>query len=255
MVAHENFPARLVVQGWLCGRGVGRDDPAGNHDDGRAVGTAAARPWRTSANTGAGTDATAESQRRRHRRRSQEHDGAARHHGAAARAERQRVGAEPRQLRRGARQSVPESARGPDAQERPEGHDAPTLVEAAPARDRRGVRSRSARPRPEERAEGDVDRQPHRERRRSADGRSSARSSSASVDNSSHPDDQRRHPDDARHAGRRDRAGAGDDDVRRPVRHAAGARHAPAGRRAASARAAVHRATRRCRPIRPRPSS
>ena len=53
----------------------------------------------------------AQSQRRGDRSGPQEHDGAARHQGAASRAERQRVGAQPRQLRRGAGQSVPEPAR------------------------------------------------------------------------------------------------------------------------------------------------
>ena len=99
---------------------------------------------------------TAESERRRDRRRSPEHDGAARDHRAAAGAERQRVGAQPRQLRRGAGQSVPEAAGRPDARERPEGHERRRVVEAATAGDRRGVRSRGPRTRAEGRAEGHV---------------------------------------------------------------------------------------------------
>ena len=176
----------------------------------------------------------AKSQRRRDRRRSPEHDGAARHHGAAARAERQRIGAQPRQLRRGARQSVSEPAGSPDAEERQEGHERGRVVEAAAAGDCRGVRSRSPRARAEERAEGHVGRQPHRELhgRRTAGRRQGARRQGRQL---FLPGDHRRHPDDGRHAGGRDEAGAGDDDVRRAVRDAAGARRSSASRRAVSA--------------------
>ena len=123
--------------------------------------------------------AAAKSQRRRDRRRSSEHDGAARHHGAAARTERQRVGAEPRQLRRGAGQSVSESAGSPDAQERQEGHERGRLVEAAPAGDCRGVRSRSPRPRARRTCRRSRGSSTAPRTSRSADGRSSARSWSA----------------------------------------------------------------------------
>ena len=54
---------------------------------------------------------------------SQEHAGAARDHRAPSWSERQRGGTEPRQLRRGARQSIPEPSRSTDARERAEGHE------------------------------------------------------------------------------------------------------------------------------------
>ena len=107
----------------------------------------------------------AQSERRRDRGGPQEHDGAARHQGAASGAERQRAGAEPRQLRRGEGQSVSRTC--PTSLTLKNGKKVTTaddVVEAAAAGDRRGLRARSARPRAEERAEGDVDGQPHRAR-------------------------------------------------------------------------------------------
>ena len=68
--------------------------------------------------------------------------------------------AESRELRRGDGESVSESARRSHAEERQEGHDRRHVVGAAPRRDRRGLRARGARPRAEERAEGDVDGRP-----------------------------------------------------------------------------------------------
>ena len=91
------------------------------------------------------------------RRRPPTDDGAARHPVAAAGPERQRAGAEPRQLRRGARESLPQPARSPDARERPQGDDRGRVVEAATTRDRRGFRARSTGSRAEERAEDHVD--------------------------------------------------------------------------------------------------
>ncbi len=65
--------------------------------------------------------------------------------------------------------NLPEVA---DAEERQEGHERGDVVEAAPPGDRRGLRSRGARPRSAERAEGGVARQPHRDvRRRRTSGR------------------------------------------------------------------------------------
>ena len=55
--------------------------------------------------------------------------------------ERQRSGAQPRQLRRIAGQSLSESARRPDAEERQEGHYARNVVESAPARNRGRLRA------------------------------------------------------------------------------------------------------------------
>ena len=105
----------------------------------------------------------AKSQRGRDRRGSQKHDGPARHQGAASGPERQRGGAQPRQLRRGDWPiRIPICPRSVDAQERQEGHERRHVVEAAPPRDRRGLRSRGARPRAEGRAEGDLARQSHR---------------------------------------------------------------------------------------------
>ncbi len=102
------------------------------------------------------------------------------------------------------------------------------VVERAAARDRRGLRSRGTRTRPEERAEGHVGRQPHRELH---GGREAGRRQGAHRPGRQRvaSRDQRQHPDDRRHAGGRRQAGAGDDDVRRPVRDAARARHSPAG--------------------------
>ena len=133
----------------------------------------------------------------------------------------------------------PRASRRPDAEERQESDDAPSMVEAAAPRDCRGLRPRSARPRADERAEGDLEASTAPSTSTSAAGRSSARSSSA-------PSTTRRIPDitveiqmTRRHAGGRDEARAGDDDVRRAIRHATCARHAAADRRAASVRDAA----------------
>ena len=118
MVVHESVRVRLVDQGWLCGRGVGGDgdNAAANNDhDCPAVGSPACSRVAAGSSCAAAWRSAAESQRRGDRRRSPEHDGAARDHRPAAGAERQRVGAQPRQLRRGARQSVPEAAGRADA--------------------------------------------------------------------------------------------------------------------------------------------
>ena len=149
-------------------------------------------------------------------------DGTARHHGAAAGAERTRGRAESGELRRieGVRLRD-EPAGGAGDEERPQGRERERLVEAAAAGDRRGLRARSDRPRAEERAEGDVvgggdgGRHARRTRGEGASGRGTRRQLVASGD-------RRRHPDDARHAGERDRSGAGDDHVP-PRRAAAGA--------------------------------
>ena len=144
---------------------------------------------------------------------------------------------------------------GPDARERPQGHERGRVVEAAAAGDRRGVRSRSARTRAEGRAEGHVGRRTAPRTSRSADAPVVGKELIGKVDNASHPDDHRRHSDDGRHAGRGDQARAGDDDVRRAIRDAPAPWRAAAGRRAVSARAGRSRRIRRRRPIRPRPSS
>ena len=143
--------------------------------------------------------------------------------------ERQRAGAESRQLRRGAGQSVSEPARGADAEERPQG-------------DHRRQWWKQRRPEIVEDFEREVvGRVPKNvpnvtwtvtETLR-ADGRRTCRSIGTAAGRPRRqrvvPGDQRRHPDDAGHAGRRQRAGAGDDHVRGGS--AAGASRPPDGRR------------------------
>src|SRR5690348_1729166 len=104
----------------------------------------ARRPW-SRATTGVRSAAIArcpaESKRGGNRRRSHGHDGAARHQRAAPGSQRQRVGAQPRELRRIAGEPVSGAARSARAEERPEGYERGCVVEAAPPRDRRGLRS------------------------------------------------------------------------------------------------------------------
>ena len=118
-------------------------------------------------------------------------------------------------------------------------------MEAAPAGDRRGLRARGARPRAEERAEGDVDGRPRRTES-TVGGRAGASASSWSGTSTTraYPGDHRRHPDDARHAGGRAKARAGDDDVRRrgmplPGRSGAGRARLRSGRGGRGAAAAA----------------
>ena len=140
----------------------------------------------------------------------------ARHQGTPAGPERQRAGAESRQLRRGDGQSLSEPARRADVEERPEGHD------------RRACGGTQRRPEIVEDFEREVlGRVPKNvpkvtwtvTRTVECDGRPAIRWSGKQlvghVDNSRVSGDQRRHPDDAGHAGGRARTGAGDDDVRR----------------------------------------
>ena len=80
---------------------------------------------------------------------------------------------------------------------------------------------------PDTRPEGDVEGQSHgtlRRRRPSGD-RQGARRIGRQL---GLPGYQRRHPDDGGHAGEREPARAGDDDVRRAIRHASGARRSSA---------------------------
>ena len=150
----------------------------------------------------------------------QEHDGAARHQGAAAGPERQRDRAEPRQLRRGAGQSVSRTC--PTSL---------TLKNGKKVTTRRRSGGSSAGRRSSRTSSAKCSAACRRTCRRSR-GRSPRRPSATvggtpvigkqlvgHVDNSAYPGDRRRHPDDARDAGGRDEAGAGDDDVRRR-RHA-----------------------------------
>ena len=177
MVAHENFPARLVVQGWLCGRGVCGDMtlPAitMTAQQSATPPPAASAPAQTPApaptpppNPNAAATAA-------------DHQNMMEQLGITA-------------LRPGpsGNESAPNHANYDEAlanpypnlpevltlEERPQGHERGRVVEAAAAGDRRGVRSRGARPRAEERAEGHVGRQPHRElhRRRTAGRRQGA---------------------------------------------------------------------------------
>ena len=75
---------------------------------------------------------------------------------AAGRQRHEPQRAERRQLRRVEGQPLPEPARPPDPEERREGHDRRAVVEQAAAGDRRGLRPRGLRPRPQGRAQGDV---------------------------------------------------------------------------------------------------
>ena len=211
-----------------------------------AAGRRTAACWRAAARGPA-----AEPKRRGHGSRPPEHEGSARHQDAPSRSERERVRAESRQLRRGAGEPVSQPARGPDVEERPQGRQRRHVVEAAPSRDRRRVRSRGARPGPEERAQGDVAGQSHRaiRGRRTAGRRpgTDRRGGQLAVSG-----DHRRDPDDARDAGQRGAAGAGDDDVRRTLRHAPRARHSARARarlRSGTRRRARRSGRRSCDPV------
>ncbi len=193
-----------------------------------------------------------------HRGRSSQHDGAARHQGLAAWAERQSVRAESGELRRGARQSVSEAAGAAHAEERPDDHQGRSVVETAASGDRRGVRTRDLRTHSERGAEGDVvgRRDARRHDRRAGSERPSARGTRRQFVVSG---DQRRDSTgrgDARHdrRGRRGRgrhvrgARAADDHV--PRRHAeagAGPRADDGIRRQAAASAAARQRSSRVR--------
>ena len=198
MVAHENFPARLVVQDWLCGRGVGAARltlPAITMTAQQSAPpppAAAAPAPNTAAGTAPPPNPNAAATAADHKNMMEQlgitalRPGPSGNESAPNHANYDEALANP----------YPEPARSPDAQERPEGHERGRVVEAAAARDRRGVRSRGARTRPEERAEGHVGRQPHRELQggRAAGRRQGAHRQGRQLVASG---DHRRHPDDA----------------------------------------------------------
>ena len=116
---------------------------------------------------------------------------------------------------------------------------AEAVVEQAAAGDRRGLRPRGLRPRPQGRAQGDLggDRDDRGEGRRHPGRHQEARRPRRQL---GVPADQGRHPAHADHAGRREGAGAGDDGVRlRRVRPPAGRPRARRPRRRATRQGGV----------------
>ena len=140
------------------------------------------------------------------------------------------------QLRSGQSQSVSGSAGPADAEERPEGHDAPRCGGSSGAR--RSSRTSSARsygrvPKNVPKVTWEVTRD---RRTTTVGGRAGRRQAAGRPRRQLRvPGDHRGHPDDAGHAGRTQGAGAGADDVRRSARAAAAA---PARRRDSGGRRA-----------------
>ena len=100
----------------------------------------------------------------------------------------------------------PESARRPDAEERQKVTTRGHVVEAAPSRDRRGLRARGLGRVPKNVPKVTWTVASTDDAAWSADRRSSASSSSATSTTRRYPRHHRGHPDDAGHAGRRRRA-------------------------------------------------
>src|SRR5215470_5717617 len=157
---------------------------------------------------------------------SRKHDGPTGYQEAAIRSEWQRVGAQPRELRRGDCEPVPGSAGGADTAERNESFDAGIVVEGTQTRDRRGLRTRGVGSRTAKRPEGDVDGRHHvaNDSRRSCSSRQAAQWTCRRITG------RHRHPDDAGGSCGRPIASAGDDDVRQRIVYAARSRRS-AGRK------------------------
>ena len=244
MVAHENFRARLVVQDWLCGRGVGRrrdnDLPAitmtAQQSAAPATGCFGTGPNTAAAPTPPPNPNAAAT--------AADHKDMMEQLGITA-------------LRPGpsGNESAPNHANYDEALANPY----PKLPEVLTLKNGRKVTSaadvveRSGGRRSSRSSIARCSAASRRTCRRSRGSSTAPRTSRSAgepvvgkeligqVDNSSYPEITVDIQMTRRHAGRRDEAGAGDDDVRRAIRDAAGARHSPAGRRAASAPAAVHR--------------